>query len=68
MRELRAIARRHQMSVGEWVRQTLRAARTREPLVDAAKKLRAVRRAAEYSFPVADVETMIAEIEQGYRQ
>jgi hypothetical protein len=28
--------------------------------------LRAVRRAAEYSFPTADVKQMLSEIERGY--
>jgi hypothetical protein len=30
------------------------------------KKLGAIRAAAQYEFPTADLETMLAEIEQGY--
>lgn len=67
MEEIRRFARRHRLSVGEWVRQILRAARNREPAVDPGTKLKAVRRAVEYSFPTADIRNMIAEIERGYR-
>ena len=51
MAEIRQIARRHRMTVAEWVRQALRASRRNEPLVDAKSKLEAVRSAARYSFP-----------------
>jgi hypothetical protein len=34
---------------------------------DPEAKLKAVRKAARYSFPTADIEEMIGEIEQGYR-
>jgi hypothetical protein len=66
MEEIRQIARRHRLTVGEWVRQALRAARNQEPAVAAAGKLKAVRKAAEYWFPSADIREMIAEIERGY--
>jgi hypothetical protein len=66
MEEIRQIARRHRLTVGEWVRQVLRAARNQEPAVAAAGKLKAVRKAAEHSFPSADIREMIAEIERGY--
>ena len=68
--ELRAIqraARSKRMTVAEWVRQTLRAARRREPANDARKKLEAVRAAIRHSFPTADIEQMLEEIESGYR-
>jgi hypothetical protein len=68
--ELRAIqraARSKQMTVAEWVRQTLRAARRREPANDARKKLESVRAATRHSFPTADIEQMLEEIESGYR-
>jgi hypothetical protein len=67
--ELRAIqraARSKRMTVAEWVRQTLRAARRREPTTDARKKLEAVRAATRHSFPTADIEQMLEEIESGY--
>jgi hypothetical protein len=64
--ELRRIARRHRLSVGEWVRQALRAARDDEPKLDPGAKLKAVRHAAGYSFPAGDIGEMLAEIERGY--
>jgi hypothetical protein len=65
-REIEAIARRNRLTVSEWVRQALRAARRREPVRDAERKLEAVRAAARYSFPTADMATMLREIERGY--
>ena len=66
MRELRRIARAHRMTVAEWVRQSLRDARRREPLTDPGAKLTAIRRAATHAFPTADIEEMLADIERGY--
>ncbi len=66
MREIRRTARRHRMTVAEWVRQVLRAARRLEPGADAGKKLDAVRAAARHSFPAGDIEQMLSEIESGY--
>ena len=68
MEELRRLARREHIPVGEWVRRALRAARTRQPASDPQVKLKAVRKAAEYSFPTADMDQMLREIEQGYRE
>ena len=59
-------ARSRQMSIAEWVRQALAHARRREPVGDVEKKLAAIRAAAKYESPTADIETMLAEIEQGY--
>ena len=67
MSEIRRFARREQLTVGEWVRRTLRQAREQKPLNDPETKLKAVRRGAELSFPTADIEQMIGEIEQGYQ-
>ena len=36
------------------------------PVTDSQAKLRAVRRSAEYSFPTADIDEMLDEIERGY--
>jgi len=55
------------MSVGEWVRQALREARSRKPVNDSDTKLKAIRRAAGLSFPTADIDQMLAEIERGYQ-
>jgi hypothetical protein len=68
MTEIQRFARRERVTVGEWVRRVLREARTRQPVNDAEAKLKAVRKAARYSFPTAGIEEMLSEIEQGYRR
>ena len=68
MEELRRIARQEHVTVGEWVRRALRAARSRQPLTAPEAKLKAIRKAAEYSFPTADIQDMLAEIERGYQR
>ena len=68
MDEIRRLARRERLTVGEWVRRILREARARQPVREPELKLKAVRRAAEYSFPTADIEQMLAEIERGYQK
>jgi hypothetical protein len=66
LREVRAAARRHGLTVSEWARQALRDARRREPRGDVDAKLRAVRTAVRYEGPTADIDQMLAEIERGY--
>ena len=66
LKEIQRIARGHKTTVAEWVRQALRNARQREPLGDAGRKLEAVRAAALHSFPTADIDRMLEEIERGY--
>ena len=66
-REVQRAARARQTTVAEWVRQALRAARRREPLGDAGRKLGVVRAAARHAFPVGDIDQMLAEIEHGYQ-
>jgi hypothetical protein len=65
-REVQRAARARQMSIAEWVRQALAHARRREPQGDVEKKLAAIRAAVKHEFPTGDIETMQAEIEQGY--
>lgn len=65
-REIRDLARSQSMTVAEWVRGALRAARRREPLGDTSKKLQVVRAAARHAFPTADIDAMLGEIERGY--
>lgn len=67
MSDIQLLARRERLTVGEWVRRTLREARTRQSVSEPEARLKAVRRAAEYSFPTADVDQMLSEIEQGYQ-
>ena len=65
LREIKQIARRQRMTVAEWVRQALRTARRSQPLADIGKKLAVVRSAAKHTFPVGDIEQILAEIEKG---
>jgi len=64
--EIQRIAELKQMTVAEWVRQTLRAARKGESSGDPTSKLAAIRAAARNSFPTADVDEMLEQIETGY--
>lgn len=66
LREIQRAARAQRMTVAEWVRQALRAARRGEPKTDAKKKREAIQAAARHSFPTADIDQMLAEIESGY--
>lgn len=65
-REIRSVARRARLSVSEWVRQALRAARREVSGGDPGRKLEAVRAAVAYEFPTADMDRMLREIEAGY--
>lgn len=64
--KIRDIARRRRMTAAEWVRQALRAARTREPWQVTQYKLDAVRAAARYVFPIGEIRQVLDEIERGY--
>jgi len=64
--EIREVARRHRMTVAEWVRQALRHARRDEPSGDPRKKLAAIRAAGRGDYPTADIDQMLVEIEGGY--
>lgn len=67
MRDVQRTAKRQQMTVAEWVRQALRAARREVPLADAKKKLGVVRSATRHEFPTGDIDQMLQEIDQGYQ-
>lgn len=66
MEEIRRLARREHLALGEWVRRILREARSQRPVHEPQAKLKAVRKATEYSFPTGDIEQILAEIERGY--
>jgi hypothetical protein len=68
MTEIRTIARRRRMTVADWVRGALRAAKAEEPVSDSGRKLRALSAATSHSFPTADIEEMLAQIERGYSE
>lgn len=63
--EIERVARRHRMTVSEWVRQSLREARRREPERDPGRKLEVVRAAAEHEFPTAEIDEMLRQIQSG---
>ena len=65
MNEIRTIAHRRRMTLAEWVRGALRAAKSEEPAADPRQKLQALRVATSHSFPTADIEEMLAQIEGG---
>jgi hypothetical protein len=68
LREIQRAARRERLTVAEWVRQTLREARRRRPEPSIERKLAAIRKAASYAAPTADIDQMLAEIESGYQR
>ena len=67
MSDIQRLAKREGLTVGEWVRRALRDARASRPAIDSTTKLKAIRRGVKYSFPTADMEQMLSEIERGYR-
>jgi hypothetical protein len=66
MREIQRLAGQQRTSVAEWVRRALRAARQRQPGKSVETKIQSVRAAVHHSFPSADIEDMLREIESGY--
>jgi hypothetical protein len=64
--EIRRVAERQRMTVAEWVRQALRAARQDAPGADPRQKLSVVREAAQGAYPVSSLPSMLTEIESGY--
>ncbi len=65
-REIKRLASSRRLSIAAWVRQALTGARQKEPRGDSGRKLDAIRAAARFSFPTADIEQMLSEIERGY--
>ena len=65
-REIQRVARSRHMSLAQWVRQALEAARREEPAGSLTRKLEAVRAAVQHEYPAGDPEQMLAEIEAGY--
>jgi hypothetical protein len=66
-REIERLARDQQISISQWIRQTLALALRRESIGDVSKKLEAVRAAVKHEFPAANIDQMLDEIAQGYR-
>jgi hypothetical protein len=67
MVEIQRLAQRERLTVGEWVRRILREACKEKSWHDPESKVKAIRRAAEFSFPTADIDEMLSEIERGYQ-
>lgn len=65
-RDLQRVARRHRVTVSEWVRRAIRELARREPPAGPDRKLALVREAARGAYPTAGVEQMLREIEGGY--
>ena len=64
--EIQDLARRRHQTTAAWVREALRAARDTATYPEAGRKLRAIREAAAKTYPIADIEDVLAEIERGY--
>ena len=61
----RKTARREGLRLSEWVRLRLRQAQRDAPVRKAEKKLRAIAVATSYSFPTADIDQLLDEIDAG---
>ena len=66
LRDIQRAARRQRVTVAEWVRQALRAARRAESRPDVRHKLAVIRAASSHAFPAPDIDHLLAEIERGY--
>ena len=65
MREIQRTAQQQQITVAEWVRQTLRAARQQVSITDPKKKLRVIRCATQHAFPTGDIDQILHETGRG---
>ncbi len=63
--KIKSISRIREMTVEEWVNETLRKAVREAPEATEAM-LRAIQEAGEVNAPTADIEQMLQEIESGY--
>ena len=68
LERFQAAAEREGVTLSEWVRRALRGAERAAANGDPRQKLAAIRAAARLTFPVGDVEEILAEIERGYEQ
>jgi hypothetical protein len=53
------------LQVVDWVRRALRIAKSVAPSADPDRKMRVLRAATGHSFPTADINEMLDQIEQG---
>ena len=61
----RQVARRAGLTVSEWARRALRAARNAQAVPSPASKLEALERALRCNLPTGDIDEMLADIERG---
>ena len=61
-REIQGVARRHRVTIAEWVRQALRKAKKDDPST-VEGKLRAIADASRHHFPTTDIQAMLRESE-----
>ena len=66
LQDIQRLAKRERLTVGDWVLRALRESRLSRRLRKPETKLKAVRRAAKYSFPTADVAQMLSEIDRRF--
>lgn len=66
-KDLQRLARRHKVTVSEWVRRAIREVAGREPGAGPDRKLAMVRESARCGYPTADIDVMLEEIGRGYR-
>ena len=66
LQDIQRMAQARRLTVAEWVRQTLRAARRGEATGDTTRKFAVIQTAANHSSPTADIDQMLKEIEAGY--
>jgi hypothetical protein len=66
LKEIQRIARARPVTVAQWVRETLSAARRQAPRRDSGRKIEVVRAASRLSYPTGDIEELLSQIEKGY--
>lgn len=65
-KQYQIFAKNERVTLGEWVRRSLRKAVFGQARKSSEEKLKAIRQAAQYNFPTADIDQMNAEILSGY--
>lgn len=65
--EIQALAKRRRQTTAAFVRDALRTARAEARYPAPEAKLRAVREAVAFAYPIANIDEILAQIEGGYR-
>lgn len=64
--QIQALARSRHQTTAAWVRDAVRQARKASEYAAPESKLRAIREAVAHSYPVADIDELLDQIESGY--